>query len=106
MNKGASTGEILLIIVMFSLLVFPWIFIGLWWWFWFFLSVATVFVIWEVLAAKVGGKTLSRMFWTWSTKKVDGKRVNLWKAYVILGCLLGGWMMLLIHLAWKMWFSV
>lgn len=64
--------------------------------------IALVIVIAEIWSKVKDGKTISQKFWRWSMKTVDGKRVNIVKAWIVLGVLQLGWLSLLIHLAWKM----
>ena len=101
-NKGTNWTEVLFIIVLFLCLVVPFAIFKLWWWFWFLIAIAILFGVVEAAADLATGRTLSQKFWDWSTKVVDGKKINVWKAWLVLGCMMGAWIMLLIHLAWKM----
>jgi hypothetical protein len=58
---------------------------------------ATVGIM-EVVAKCVEGRTISQLFWVWS---VD----NVVLAYVAMAMLIGGMMLLAIHLLWKVWFD-
>ena len=98
--------DIIFIVAMLACLIVPWAVFGLWWWFWMMTAIGVVFGIFEIASKISTGKTLSQRFWKWSTEKDDfGERPNIWKAWLVLGVLLSGWLMLLGHLAWKMVFS-
>ncbi len=102
-EKGTNWLEVVLIIALFTLLIIPFIIFKLWWWAIFMALVAIVFAIMEVVAHVVTGRTLSQKFWDWSIRpNANGKKPNIWKAWLVLGSMLGAWIMLLIHLAWKM----
>lgn len=102
-KRGSSLLEVIFIVVMLAMWILPFAVLKLWWWFWMFTAVGVVFGIFEALAALVTGKTLSQQFWKWSTETdYCGKRKNVGKALIVLACMGIGWIMLLIHLAWKM----
>lgn len=66
------------LIITFICLVVSCIFAGLWWWFWLAFAICAVVVIFELLAIKKTGKTLSKMIWDW------GKE-NKAKAFTLIG---------------------
>ena len=108
MNKGSSLVEVIFIICMFACWILPPIIFGLMWWAGFFVGVGVLFGAVEILAKVLTGRTLSQKFWDWSMEEeVSASAIvypNKKKAWVYLGCMLAGWIMLLIHLAWKMLF--
>jgi len=104
-EKGGSVVEVIFILVMLSMWIVPFAVFELWWWMWMFIAIGIVFAIFELTSKLKTGKTLSVQFWRWSVVKNEkGQYVNRWKAWTILACMLTGWVMLLVHLAWKMLF--
>lgn len=99
--------EVLFIISLIGFLISPFIIGGpdvrLWVW-----CMATIGIV--VISYEIFGKffskqkrTISNMFWKWSTKKDEnGKYINRVKAWIILGLLQIGWLSLLYHLAVKL----
>jgi len=75
---------------------------GTWLWFWCMLTIMIVVIIFEIIAKMTTGMTISKQFWTWSTKKdTNGKRPNVWKAWTMVGVMILGWLFLMAHLLWK-----
>lgn len=87
--------EILFIIIMFALWLIPSAIYGQWWLFGSFLLFGICFGLLEYISYEVTGDTVSQHFWKWS---VNNKR----EAWITLGCMLAGWLMLLLHLSWEM----
>ena len=94
--------EILFIILMCAAWTVPFaIFIPQW--FWMMLTIDGVFAVFELYNKIKYGETLSTRFWKWSVDKApDGTLRNLWKVIVVISLMLVGWIMLLIHLVWKL----
>ena len=94
-------SEILFIIIMCACWTLPFaVFIPQW--FWMMLAIDGVFAAFELWNKIHYGKTLSRQFWDWSVDKAgDGSYRNLWKVILIISLMLIGWVMLLIHLLWR-----
>ena len=87
--------EIIFMLTMLCLLVGPFAIFGLWYWFFTMLTIAVIVGLAELVATLITGNTLSQRFWKWSKQ-------NKTKAWIAIGSLFIGWIMLLIHLAWKM----
>lgn len=93
-------GEIVFIISLIAGLILPFIFLtGRGRIFWLVtMSVIGLTVGGSELISKLTtGKTISKHFWEWSL-------LHPGTAWIVLGCLLLGWLSLLVHLAWKMIF--
>lgn len=101
-ENGESILEILSLVVMGALMIVPWFIVGLPNWGWLFIVICLAVLIWEGWSQWKKNMTISRQFWNWSIKVVDGKKVNIWKAWLVLASLQLGWLMLLFHLAIKM----
>jgi hypothetical protein len=102
-EKGAGISELIFIVVMLSALILPFAFFKLWWWLAMMVTIGVVFGIFEATSYFKTGHTLSQKFWAWSiAKDENGKYTNRGKALALLGTLFTGWVMLLIHLAWKL----
>lgn len=98
-KRGSSIGEIFLILSIFLLLVYPFLMFELWWWFSFMSGITIIFILFELGCKLATGKTLSQQFWKWSNEE---KNKNMaWKVWLVLTGMLGAWIILLIHLAWK-----
>ena len=89
--------EILYIVIMFLLWLVPSALFGQWWLFAVFIIFGIVFGGVEIVCKAVTGKTVSQHFSDWAKK-------NKTKAWIVLGCMLLGWLMLLVHLGWDMIF--
>ena len=87
--------QTLFLLIILGLFTVPFAIFGLWWWFFTMLAIAVIVGLAELIAVLKTGMTLSQMFWKWSKN-------NKPKAWITIGCLFAGWVMLLIHLAWKM----
>lgn len=98
-------GEVFFVVIMFLLWLIPFAVFKLWMWFWLFVSITAVFAVFELTAKLTTGKTLSQQFWAWSsyTEKIlyVEKKPNIWKAWTIVGCMITGWLMLMLHLVYK-----
>jgi hypothetical protein len=56
----------------------------------------------EIISKVRMGRTISQQFWDWSKKKDEnGKQPNVWKAWTMVGGMIFGWLMLMLHLLWK-----
>ena len=94
-------GEVIFIIGLILGLVAPFLFLQgfgriLW-----LITMSTIGVVvggMELISKLITGVTISRHFWNWSL-------VHPQSAWMVLGFLLIGWLILLIHLAWKMIFK-
>ncbi len=51
-----------------------------------------VFAVWEGASIAFEARTLSRSFWEWGA-------ANRRKAWIVLGCMLAAWMVVVLHLA-------
>lgn len=80
------------LIILFCFLIIPWAVFGLWWWFWLFVGIAVLVGVVEFIAKIKTGQTISQMFHTWSVE-------NKSKAWLVIGCLGFGWLVLIFHLA-------
>lgn len=87
-------GEAIFVVSLLALLVVPFAVVGLWWWFWTMLIIGLWVVAVEIVSKIKDRKTISQKFWGWSLE-------NEKKAWIILSCMLLGWLILLLHLAWK-----
>ena len=68
-------------------------------------TILLVVVIMEIIAKLMTKRTISQQFWDWSNKKsAEGKKINAWKAWTMIGMLITGWMFLMLHLIWKVMF--
>ena len=94
--KGTSILEVLFIIGLMACLILPFVIFHLWHWAILMGLICLVFGIMELEAYITTHKTLSQQFWKWSEE-------HRWQAWVILGVLAIGWIMLLAHLSVKLW---
>ena len=70
------------------------------------LTIDGVLIVYEVVNKVKYGKTLSKQFWEWSVDKDESQNYkNFWKVLTITGLMLAGWLMLLLHLLWKLIFK-
>ena len=76
------------------LLAVPFYLLGLIWWMWFWISLGLVLGIFELVALKYKDKTLSQMFWKWEEE-------NKYKKWILLVSLWAFWVVLIIHLFFK-----
>ena len=98
-------GELLFILSLIIFLIAPFVIGGLWVWVFCMSTIGLVVILYEIYGRffTPEKRTISRMFWDWSTAKDDaGKYKNRWKAWMILGLLQLGWLSLLLHLGWRM----
>ena len=78
---------------------------GYWLWCWCMSTIFVVVIFFEILAKIITDKTISQQFWAWSNKKNEnGKKVNAWKAWIMAGIMIVGWLLLILHLQWKVLF--
>lgn len=88
-------------------------------WFFTILSIGLVVGAWELIAKIRKGRSISQLFWRWSCKKKldkDGnpiilgfnedntpiyEYVNVTKMWIALAMCTVGWILLMVHLAWK-----
>ena len=100
---GSNWDEVIFITCLIVFLVGPFAIFGLWWWAGMMAFIGATVGITELIAKLVTGKTISQQFWAWSIKtNAEGKKINVWKAWLIIGCLCVGWGSLMWHLAIKM----
>ena len=87
--------ELLFVLSLFGSLLIPSAAYGQWWLFGAFALYGAVFGVWELVAIKKTGQTVSQHFWKFSEH-------NKGKAIIILAGMAVGWVILIIHLAEKM----
>ena len=94
-------GDVLFIVAFLGLLLIPFLIFavknkkGFWYWVGTVATMGAILGIVELISKLATGKTLSSNFWAFSLQDPGS-------ASVILGCWLAAWILLLIHLAWKM----
>jgi hypothetical protein len=91
-------GEVLFILGMIGGLVLPFVFLtgkGRWYWLIMMTVIGLILGATEIIAVVDTGATISQHFWDWSVKHPT-------TAWIVLAMLFGGWMVLLVHLAWKL----
>ena len=84
--------DAILILLVFGLMVVPWIIFNLWGWVWFWVAIGLVLAISELISYIRTGKTLSQTFWAWR------KQAKVWQKILILVGMIGFWAFLVIHL--------
>ena len=94
-NRGTNLKEVIFIIVMFTFLLLPFVITKQWWWVAFLGAVVIIFGILEAASKIKTGKTLSQSFWKYSEEHKVGSIICLLSLAI-------GWVLLLLHLAWKM----
>lgn len=87
-------GDVLFVLGFLALLIGPWILYKMYLWAWTLGIIGVVLGIGEGISALMTGKTLSQTFWAFSQQNPLG-------AIVISASLIIAWMMLLLHLLWK-----
>ena len=88
-------SEKVFFIIAISLLVVPFAIFKLWWWFFTMLGIVAFVVLVEGVVVLFTKRTLSQKFWKWSLE-------NRTKAWCVIGFLITAWLMLMWHLAEKM----
>ena len=91
--------EILGVLAIFLLLLGPALLFGQYWLALVFLVFGVCFGTIELVAVKTTGSSVSQMFWKWS-------KDNKVRAFIILGCMLIAWILLLQHLGGKYLWSL
>lgn len=66
-----------------------------WLWFSVMTGCLTCVLIGELVAKLTTGHTISQHFWIWE------KTASLWQIVAVIGLLVFGWLMLMVHLLWK-----
>ena len=80
------------IVILFLLLLIPPAIYGQWWLFAVFFIFGLIFGVAELICKKVTDKTISQLFREWSEE-------NKKKGWIVIGCMLMAWLILLAHLA-------
>ena len=86
--------DALFILGFLVLLIGPWIFYKMYFWAWTVGIIGLVLAIGEGVSALVTGKTLSQTMWAFSQSNTIG-------TIIIISSLIIAWMMLMLHLLWK-----
>ena len=84
--------DAILILLVFGLMVIPWIVFKLWWWVWFWVAIGSILGITELLSYFITGKTISQQFWAWR------KQAKTWQKVLILVGMVVFWLFLILHL--------
>lgn len=87
--------DILFIILFLGLLLIPFIWKKMWYWVGTISAMGVCLGIGELLSKNMTGMTLSKTFWVFSLEYPV-------QAWIILGCMLSAWFLLMLHLSWKM----
>lgn len=93
-------GEIFFVIGLISSLILPFFFLtgrARIFWLSTMSMIGLVIIASEILSKISTGRTISQHFWVWSLAHPS-------TAWLVLGLLFLGWLILLLHLAWKMLF--
>lgn len=93
-------GEVFFVIGLIGFLIIPFAFLtgkGRIYWLITMSTIGLTVVSMEVFSKVTTGKTISNHFWTWSL-------IHPETAWIVLFALLIGWLILLVHLAWKLIF--
>lgn len=88
-------GDVLFIIVFLSLMIIPFIIKRMWFWVGTIASMGVCLGIGEFISKQTIGMTLSKTFWLFSLSHPV-------QAWIILGSMFTAWLLLMLHLAWKM----
>lgn len=90
-KKGSSFLDIIQVMLVFILLIVPFLYAQLWWWVWFWVVVLGAFGVFELLAWIFTKKTLSQQFGKF---RREHKVAGIW----ITISLITGWLVLIWHL--------
>lgn len=91
MKKGTSTIDLIFALGMFGLFLIPTAIYGQWWLFATFAIFGCIFGILEVVAKKKSGKTVTQHFKALKERNKTG-------AWIIIGCMIVAWALLIAHL--------
>jgi hypothetical protein len=88
-------GDVIFIIAFLGLLLIPFVIKKMWYWVGTIASMGVCLGVGEAISKACTGATLSKTFWNYSL-------TNPVVAWIMLLCMFLAWVLLMIHLAWKM----